>query len=381
MARMDRSHFLLRPDVHFLNHGSYGACPARVLDRLHALHREMEGQPVEFLNRRFRGLLHDARAHLGAFLHADPARLVFVPNATHALNIAAASIPLAPGDVVLTTSHEYGATDRMWETICSARGARYQRVDIPLPAPGAEEIAARLLDHLTPAVKVLFMSHLTSPTALRLPVEQVVPAARAAGAVTLIDGAHAPGQIPLDLDALGADLYVGNCHKWLCSPKSAAFLSASARASAWIEPRIVSWGTPGQDCDPFVSEIEYQGTSDICPSLTVPEAIRLQEEHDWPSVRARCSALLRETEARVGELTGLPSIYTDPATRCPQMLSMLLPERDPQEYKTRLLEEHRVEIPVFRFAGRVMTRASAQVYNTPDDYDALVRGLRSILAG
>jgi isopenicillin-N epimerase len=228
---------------------------------------------------------------------------------------------------------------------------------------------------------VLFMSHLTSPTALRLPVERVVPAARAAGVVTMIDGAHAPGQIPLDLDVLGADLYIGNCHKWLSAPKSAAFLSASARASAWIEPRIVSWGTPGQDCDTFVSEIEYQGTSDICASLTVAEAIRVQEEHDWPSVRARCSAFLLEAEARVGEITGLPSIYTDAATRCPQMVSMLLPERDPMEYKTRLLEEHGVEIPVFRFDGRVMTRASAQAYNTKEDFDALVRGIRSITAG
>ena len=378
---MDRSHYLLRSDVHFLNHGSYGACPARVLDRFHAWHREMESQPVEFLNRRFRGLMHEARTNLGTYLHADPARLVFVPNATHGLNIAAVSIPLSAGDVVLTTSHEYGATDRMWEKICAARGAHYQRVEIPLPAPGAEDIAARILTHLTPAVKVLFMSHLTSPTALRLPVEGVIPAARAAGVITMIDGAHAPGQIPLDLDALGADLYIGNCHKWLSAPKSAAFLSASARASAWIEPRIVSWGTQGQECDPFVSEIEYQGTSDICASLTVAEAIRVQEEYDWASVRARCSALLWETEARVMDLTGLPSIHADDSTRCPQMRSMLLPDRDPMEYKTRLLAEHGVEIPVFRFGGKVMTRASAQAYNTPEDYHALVRGLQSILAG
>lgn len=378
---MNSPHYLLRPGVHFLNHGSYGACPTRVLERFHAWHREMEAQPVEFLNRRFRGLMHEARTHLGAYLHADPARLVFVPNATHALNIAAASIPLGAGDVVLTTSHEYGATDRMWEKICAARGACYQRVDIPLPAPDAEAIAARLLEQLTPTVKVLFLSHLTSPTAMRLPVEQVVPAARTAGVITMIDGAHAPGQIPLDLEALGADLYIGNCHKWLSAPKSAAFLSASARASAWVEPRIVSWGTPGQDCDTFVSEIEYQGTSDICAALSVVEAIRVQEKHDWPSVRVRCASLLLETEARVGEITGLPSIYTDPATRCPQMVSMLLPERDPMEYKTRLLEEHGMEIPVFRFGPHVMTRASAQAYNTREDYDALVRGIRSITAG
>ena len=378
--RMDSSHYLIRPGVHFLNHGSYGACPARVLERFHAWHRDMEAQPVEFLNRRFRGLMHEARANLGAYLNADPARLVFVPNATHALNIAAASIPLRTGDVVLTSSHEYGATDRMWEKICAARGARYQRVEIPLPAPGAEDIAARLLEHLTPAVKVLFMSHLTSPTALRLPVERVVPAARAAGVVTMIDGAHAPGQIPLDLDALGADLYVGNCHKWLSAPFGSGFLYVAPQHQDEIRTPQLSWGRlPPGPLQRWDDEFLWTGTRDPSAYFALPAAIDFLAQVGWDRFRRHTHALARDARRRLVELTGQSPLAPDSPDWYGSMAQVPLPDGEAAPLQQRLWEEYRIEAPIVAWNDRRWIRVSCHLYNTREQITYLIDALRHCL--
>src|SRR5947207_11322178 len=216
--------FLLRPDAAFLNHGSFGACPKPVFETYQAWQREIEAQPVDFLARRINGLLAEARTRLGEFLGVSGDNLVFVPNVTHAINIVARSLDLQPGDEVLSTDHEYGASDRTWRFNCGLRGARFVRTPIPLPLPSDMEILEELWRGVTERTKVIFLSHITSPTAVVFPVAEVCKRARDAGILTVIDGAHAPGQVDLSLDALGADFYSGNCHKWLCSPKGAGFL-------------------------------------------------------------------------------------------------------------------------------------------------------------
>ena len=233
-----KRHFLLDPTVTFLNHGSFGATPKPVFAAYQDWQRRLERQPVLFLGREIDGLLRQSRQALGEYLDAAADDLVYIPNATHGVNIVARSLALQPGDEILTTDHEYGACDYTWEFVCKKTGATYIHQPIPLPVQSEDEIIEQFWQGVTLRTKVIYLSHITSPTALRLPVEQICQRARQAGIWTLVDGAHAPGQIPLDLKAVGADFYTGNCHKWLLSPKGAAFLYARREAQPLIEPLI-----------------------------------------------------------------------------------------------------------------------------------------------
>ena len=215
-----KSSFLLDPAIHFLNHGSFGACPLPVFEVYQSWQRRLENQPVFFLGRELAALQQEARQTLGVYLNAAAADLVFIPNATHGVNIIARSLigrpgsPLQPGDEVLTSDHEYGACDKTWQFLCQDSGVKYIRQPIPLPIETPETFIEQLWQGVTPRTRLIYLSHITSPTAQRFPIELVCQRARQQGILTLIDGAHAPGQIPLDLPAIGADFYTGNCHKW-----------------------------------------------------------------------------------------------------------------------------------------------------------------------
>ena len=237
-----REEFLLDPDVVFLNHGSFGATPEPVFTEYSRWQRELERQPVEFLGRRAEDLLDEARATMAVYLGCSRDDLVFVPNATTGINVVARSLPLEPGDEVVGTGLEYGACERSWEWFCQLRGARYVKAHVPLPLTTPDEVVEAIFAAVTPRTRAIFLSHVTSATALRLPVEVVARRARHAGILTVVDGAHAVGQWPVDLSALGADLYASNFHKWLCAPKGAAFLYARPEVQHWLEPLVVSWG-------------------------------------------------------------------------------------------------------------------------------------------
>jgi len=208
-----KDYFLLNPDIVFLNHGSFGATPKPVFEAYQSWQLRLERQPVLFLGRELDGLLKVSRRALGKYLNADADDLVYIPNATHGVNIIAHSLDLKPGDEILTTDHEYGACDYTWDFICGKTGAKYIHQPIPLPVHSEEEIADQIWLGVTPRTKAVYLSHITSPTALRLPVEQICQHAREAGILTIVDAAHPPGQIPVDLQALGADIVFGNCHK------------------------------------------------------------------------------------------------------------------------------------------------------------------------
>lgn len=376
-----RELFLLRPDVIFLNHGSFGACPRPVFAAYQNWQLELERQPVEFLGRRFTDLMRSARAALAAYVGADPDDLVYVPNATTAINIVARSLPLHPGDEVLSTDHEYGAMDRTWRFICQKRGARYINQTIPLPLESPEQIVEAIWSAVTERTRVLFMSHITSPTALILPIAQLIQRAHSAGILTVIDGAHAPGQIPLDLKTLGADFYAGNCHKWLCAPKGSAFLFARRDVQHLLEPLVVSWGwqsdTPGPSR--FVDEQEWQGTRDISAYLTVPNAIQFQAEHNWLHVQQRCHALASLARHVISDLTGLEPLYPDSLDWYAQMITLPLPPCDPQELKQRLYDEYAIEVPIITWKERQFIRVSIQGYNTKADVEALTAALARLL--
>jgi len=373
--------FLLRPDVVFLNHGSFGACPRPIFQVYQAWQLQLERQPIEFLGRRFNDLMRHARESLAAYVNADPNDLVYVPNATIGLNVVARSLPLRPGDEVLSTDHEYGALDRTWRFVCEKRSARYVNQPLPLPLKSIQQVVEALWAGVTARTRVLFLSHITSPTALILPVAELVRRARAAGILTIIDGAHAPGQIPLDLTVLGADFYAGNCHKWLCAPKGTAFLHARREVQPLLEPLVVSWGWQSETPGPsrFVDEQEWQGTRDIAAFLSVPAAIQFQADHHWPGVQRHCHALARAARQAIGNLTGLASLTPDSPAWYAQMVTLPLPPCQAETLQRRLYDEFHIEVPIITWHEQSFVRISIQGYNTRSDVDALATALATLL--
>jgi len=373
--------FLLDQDVHYLNHGSFGACPAPVFDEYRRWQRELERQPVEFLGRRAAGLLAEARRVLAQYLGCGADDLVYVPNPTTAVNTIARSLKLRAGDEILGTDHEYGAMDRTWRFLCRTSGARYVQRAIPLPAPAPERFLEGFWSGVTERTRVIFISHITSPTALHFPVEDICQRARAAGILTIVDGAHAPGQIGLDLPRLGADFYTGACHKWLCAPKGAAFLYAQPEVQSLLEPLVVSWGwepeRPGPS--PFIDQQEWQGTRDLSAYLAVPAAIEFQRTHDWEGVRGRCQARARRLQADLQERFGLQPVTDDERMLPPQMFSMRLPDCDPEQLQRTLLDRFQVEVVARRWSDVNLLRVSLQAYNDEQDLAALLAGLDRLL--
>ena len=349
-----RELFLLDPDVVYLNHGSFGACPRPVFERYQEWQRELENEPVRFM-RRLPELLEPARAELGAFVGAPADDLVFVQNATTGVNIAARALDLQPGDEVLATNLEYGACDLAWQHVCERAGARYVRAEVD-----------RLFEHRTERTRAVFLSHITSVTALLLPVEEVVARARSEGLVTIVDGAHAVAQVDLDLTELGADFYAATCHKWLCGPKGSGFLYVRPEWQERTHAPIVSWGY--EEPATFVSRLQRQGTRDPSAYLTVPAAIEFFREHDS---RARCVDLAREARRELCELLGTDPLA--PEEQILQMASVRLPRPDP-ELSQRLFDEHRIEIPTMG-PDDALLRISAAMYTEREDVDRLLAAL------
>lgn len=378
---MNKDSFLLAPDVVFLNHGSFGACPKPVFETYQHLQRELETQPVKFIDQKVPDLIYNSRKALAAFLNADPDDLVYYPNPTTALNMVIKSLDLKPGDQILTTDQEYGALERTWRFICNKTGAEYIHHPIPLPVTSHDDFVENFWSGVTEKTKIIFISQITAPTALIFPVEEICRRARKAGIFSMVDGAHAPGQIPVDLKKIDADIYTGACHKWLCAPKGAAFLYARREIQHLLEPLVVSWGwesdNPGGSR--FIDNNQWQGTRDLSAYLSVPAAIDFHVENKWEIERSRCRILAKETRNRVNSITGLDSICPDDSGWFAQMVSIRLPDVDLGELKTRLYKEYKVEVPFKYWNKQSMVRVSFQVYNTQEDADIFVDALKKFL--
>ena len=372
--------FLLDPSITFLNHGSFGATPKPVFYEYQRWQRELENQPVEFLGRRFNILMRSAREALGAYLGTNARNLLYTQNVTIALNIVARSLELGAGDEVLSTNHEYGALDRTWRFLSKDRGFTY--INQPVDITSRDAFIESFWRGVTLKTRVIFLSHITSPTASILPVEKIIQLARERGIITVIDGAHAPGQIPLHLDSLGADFYGGNLHKWLCAPKGTGFLFAHPEAQHLLKPLVVSWGyeseTPGDST--FIDHHEWWGTRDIAAFLAVPEAIRFQQKQAWAEARAACHQLAVETWNRIHDLTGHAPLHSAPDVWFAQMTVATLPaDTDLVALKARLYDEYRIEIPLIAWNERKLIRLSVQGYNSRRDMDKLLFALKKLL--
>lgn len=382
--------FLLDPQITFLNHGSFGACPRPVFEEYQRWQLQLERQPVAFLdpNRGLSAWMRDAREALAKVVGADPDDIVGQTNATAALNIVAQSLDLKPGDEILTTDHEYAALEKTWAYVCRRSGAQVKVVSIPLPLTREDQFTDAILAGMTDRTRVLFLSHITSATALVFPIERVVAEARARGIFSVIDGAHTPGHIPLDLDRLGADFYAGNCHKWMMSPKGAGFLHVRRDLQPMINPLVISHGWTEDGNHPgargpfgntsFIDMLEMQGTRDPSAWLALPAALAFARQHDWDTVARDCRALVQTTAGRVAALTGLPA-FASPEFCAPQMVSMPVPSCDPLVLQRSLLDRFGIEIPCFKWQAHTIVRVSAQGYNTSTQMDLLVTALAKLL--
>ncbi len=376
--------FLLDPDIIYLNHGSFGACPKPVFTVYQSWQRRLEWQPVEFLGVNLDNYLQQARQNLGKYVNSNENNIVFIPNATHGVNLVARSLKLNPGDEILTSNHEYGACNFIWEFVCEKGGAIYKRQSITAPFLSDEELLNQLWQGVTSKTKLIFISHITSPTALLMPVQKICQRARQAGILTLIDGAHAPGQIPLDLDTIQPDFYVGNCHKWMLSPKGAGFIYAKPEVQSLIEPLIVSWGYQSKHAVPrvstFVDFLQWRGTNDPAASLSVPAAIEFMNYHHWDHIRATCHSILGFAMERISEFTGLKPLYPSDSDLFNQMATIPIPQiKNLQEFKNRLLSDYRIEIPYIDWENHHFLRLSVQGYNTIDDINHLINALKSLI--
>jgi isopenicillin-N epimerase len=374
-------------DVVFLNHGSFGACPTEVLQHQASLRAEMEAAPVRFLSRDLDGRLDAARAALAAFLGADPADLAFVTNATSGVNTVLRSRVYGAGDELLTTDHAYNACRNTLNFVAERSGARVVAVAIPFPVSSPDQVVDAVLGRVTPRTRLLLLDHVTSPTGLILPVERLSAALRARGVDVLIDGAHAPGMIPLNLKALGATYYAGNCHKWLCAPKGSAFLWIRRDRQLDVRPLTISHGAnavrPGRSR--FRVEFDWTGTCDPTAWLTVPKAIEYLGglvPGGWPALMARNRALALEARRLLCEATGaaLPA----PDEMIGSLASIRVPDgptdvgwRRTDPLQRRLFENWSIEVPVMTWpaAPRRLLRISAQLYNRREHYERLAQAL------
>jgi isopenicillin-N epimerase len=378
-----KADFMLEEGVIFLNHGSFGACPKIVFEAYQEWQRKLELQPVRFLGRQATQLLAEARSVLGDYLNVPQDDLVFTTNPTTAINMVVRSLRLEPGDEILSSTHEYGAMDRTWRYICGKTGAQYIQRSIPLPVSTHQDFVEHFLAGVTSRTKVIFLSHTTSQTALVFPVKEICRRAREMGILSIIDGAHVPGQTPLDLGEINADIYTGACHKWLCAPKGSAFLYAHPEIQPRLDPLVVSWGYQSEKPGPsrFIDYHEWQGTRDLAAFLTVPDAIQYQQENQWHQVRQRCHQLALHAYNRINNLTGLAPLSPASAQWFLQMVTLRLPDRiDHESLKAYLYDEHHIEVVAQSWQEHPYLRVSFQAYNQDSDLDALVTALEVYLA-
>ena len=377
---MLREQFLLDPTVAYLNHGSYGACPIPVFEAYQAYQKELETEPASLLYRDFASRIQKSRERLALFLNCQSDQLAFVRNATYGMNMAANSVDLQPGDKVLATNFEYGAVERMWEMICAERGAELVKVKIPLPYQSSEAMIQLFKSQIDSSIKVITFPHISAATAQLFPIKDLVQLAKSHGAISVIDGAHAPGQVNVNLKDIDADFYVGNCHKWMLSPKGVGFVYVARKWEDKIRPPAISWGNISSGTNRLLLENDWQGTTDISPILAVEDSITFLKENQWFNrVIPECSKLIDEFNTTILDVTGMRSLYEKNDFEPPQMRSFLLPDGNHSSLHNRLFHDFMIELPVFMDFEDHFFRVSVQAYNNRSDLERLIDALKELL--
>ncbi|MBX3246293.1 MAG: aminotransferase class V-fold PLP-dependent enzyme [Myxococcales bacterium] len=382
-----RTHWTLEADLAFLNHGSFGACPREVLDAQAAHRARMEAQPVRFFVEELEPALEATRREVAVFLRAEPDDLVFVRNATEGVNAVLRSLRFAPGDAILITDHGYHAVENAARYVAAREGARVDVAKVPFPLTDPEQVTRAVLDALTPTTRLVIVDHVTSPTGLVFPVEAIARALDARGVDLLVDGAHAPGMLDLDLRALGAAYYTGNFHKWICAPKGAAFLHVRRDRQGPIVPPVISHGLDStRPRARFLETFDWTGTHDPSAVLAIPAALAFVDRWfgGWPRLRESNRALALAARDRLAEVLGVAPPAPD--SMIGSLVALPLPPgggrptshlyTDPLQ--TELREAHRIEVPIVPWPAPParLVRVSAMPYVTLEDIERLAHALR-----
>ena len=372
--------FYIKEGLHFLNAGSFGVCPKPILQKYQDFQIEFEQDPVQFYTVTGPAYLNEARKYLATYLHAHEDNLVYVTNPSYAVNIIAKNFPLQKDDEVLATSLEYGACDRTWQYYCSKKGAKYIQQPISLPIISKEFFVEEFIKGITSKTKLIFISHITSSTALKLPVEAICLIAKEKNIPVFIDGAHAPGQIPLNLATLGAALYTGACHKWMLTPKGSAFLYVAPKWQNILDPLIISWGyksdTPSHS--QFIDYHQMQGTRDFSAFLTTPFSIDFLATHHWDAVSAQCKKLVQKNAPKFLSLMNKQALAPIHDDFILQLFSIPVETNNPMELHDILYSKYNIQVPVSTLGNRHFIRYSIQAFNTQEDLDALYEAMKDL---
>ena len=377
-----KSQFLLDSTITFLNHGSFGACPKPIFEEYQRFQLELETEPVYFIQKKAAGYLKTARERLSRYVSCDSVDLFFTPNPTFAVNTIMRSLHLETGDEILSTNHEYGAMDRTWNFYCKKSGVKYIRQNISLPVVSKEQILEEFWSGLTSKTKIVFLNQISSATALIFPVKEICDKASELGLITIIDGAHVPGQMDLDISALNPDFYTGTLHKWMLAPKGSSFLYVKKSFQEMLDPLVVGWGYeslfPGES--QFLDYQEYQGTRDISAFLCTPKVIDFLEENNWKTKAKECRSIVLENYQRFCDLLNTQPICPITEEFLVQMASVPIKTSNPVELKNLLFDKYKIEIPVMPLNGNYFLRYSINAYNSQEDLDILYKALEDILS-
>ncbi|MBS0209006.1 MAG: aminotransferase class V-fold PLP-dependent enzyme [Planctomycetes bacterium] len=372
----------LAPGVTYLNHGSFGPAPRPVIEARQNWFRELERNPVDFYVRRLAGLLADVRERLGRFVGCSGNDLILVDNATWGMNLVAASVPLAAGDEVLLTNHEYGAVERIWERRCREVGVTLVIQPLPNPLGDVDRLVSQLFAAASPRTRLLVVSHITSPTAVILPIEAICREARRRGIAVCVDGPHALLQAPVNIAALDCDYYLASCHKWLCAPLGTGMMYVHPRVHAQIRPVILSWGRqfPGNAEPGLNDEFTWLGTRDPSGFLTIPAAIEFMEAAGVERFREHSHALAQQARRLLRPVTGIEPLVPDDSAWYGSMVAMPLPDGDGRRLQRALWERYQIEVPITRWRGGRLIRPSCHFYTKGEQLELLASSLAVLLA-
>jgi isopenicillin-N epimerase len=372
--------FLLDKEIAYLNFGSFGATPKPIFEDYQKWQLELEREPAQFITVNGIVYIKQAREALGKYINCQADDIVFTTNPSYAVNIIAKSLDLKPGDEILTTDLEYGACDRTWEYYCEQKGAKYVRQHISLPLTSKQQFIDEFFKGLTAKTRLIFISHITSTTALKFPVDEICDIAKQKGLITFVDGAHAPGHIPLDLQKLKADIYTGACHKWMMTPKGCSFLYVKKEYQDQFDPLIISWGFKSTmpSHSKFQDYHQMQGTRDFSAFLTIPKAIEFMKEHNWWEVSKQCHQLVMANAPRFCELLGSKPLAPLTSEFMGQMFSIPIKTNDPIKLQRHLFTEYKIEIPVMVHGADTYLRYSINAFNTQNDLDRLYNAVKDI---
>ena len=368
--------FLLKNSVLHLNHGSFGACPKPIFEDYQKWQLKLEQEPVNFFVNVGMQELDISRKRLANYINCDSKNLVFITNPSYAINIIAKSFDLKEGDEILSCKLEYGALIKTWDYYCNKVGAKFVQSEIDLPIQSQDQIIEQFFQGLSNKTKAIYISHITSSTALILPVKEICERAKDLGLITIVDGAHVPAHINLDLTEVKADVYAGACHKWMLTPKGCSFLYINDEFKNEFDPLIISWSYSSESY--FEEHHELQGTRDYSAFLTVPAAINFLEENNWEDVSKNCKQMVLDNYTKVARVLNGKPICPVNSEFLGQIASSEVKTLDPLKLKETLYQQYKIEVPIMELYGKHYLRFSTQAYINQNDIDELILALEKI---